>query len=166
MELKSHLPIDKQIRTIGATWLDHQLVTAEGSASATGFGAAMREALNARVDFLIKEGLAQRRDGGTILAPNFMSTLRNREMHGVADSIQRQTGLSYRPAADGVRVSGTYRQSVTLASGRFAMLSDGLGFSLVPWRPVIEPAFGRTISAVVRDGAMSWQLGRQRGISR
>lgn len=165
VELQSHLPIDKQIRTIGATWLDRQLVTADGSASTIGFGATTREALSARVDFLVEEGLAQKRDGATTLAPNFVSTLRNRELNGVAARIRRQTGLSYRPAADGTRVSGTYRQSVTLASGRFAMLSDGLGFSLVPWRPAIEPALGRTISAVVRDGSVSWQLGRQRGIS-
>jgi len=25
-----------------------------------------------------------------------------------------------------------------LASGRYAMLDDGMGFSLVPWKPVIE----------------------------
>jgi hypothetical protein len=64
VELQSHLPIDKQIQTIGVTWLDQQLVTADGSAS-TGFGAATREALSARVDFLVKEGLAQKRDGAT-----------------------------------------------------------------------------------------------------
>jgi len=52
-----------------------------------------------------------------------------------------------------------------LASGRFAMLSDGLGFSLVPWRPVIEPALGRAIGAVVRGSQVDWRLGRQRGIA-
>lgn len=33
---------------------------------------------------------------------------------------------------DGERVSGVYRRSVMLASGRYAMLDDGKGFSLVP----------------------------------
>jgi hypothetical protein len=100
------------------------------------------------------------------VAPKLLSTLRDREIHRVAQNIQQQTGLPYRPTAEGVRVSGTYRQSVTLASGRFAMLSDGLGFSLVPWRPAIEPALGRTVTAIVRDGQAMWDLGRQRGISR
>ncbi|WP_435750056.1 LysR family transcriptional regulator [Thauera sp. AutoDN2] len=35
-----------------------------------------------------------------------------------------------------------YWRSVILASGRYAMLDDGLGFSLVPWKPVIEERFG------------------------
>lgn len=67
---------------------------------------------------------------------------------------------------DGERASGVYRRSVQLASGRFAMLDDGLGFSLVPWKPVIEPRIGQTLSAVVRGGGVSWELGRQRGAGR
>ncbi|PSD21926.1 hypothetical protein C7E12_23135, partial [Stenotrophomonas maltophilia] len=36
------------------------------------------------------------------------------------------------------RVAGIrYRRSIMFASGRFAMLDDGLGFTLVPWKPVI-----------------------------
>lgn len=57
------------------------------------------------------------------------------------------------------------RRSLMLVSGRFAMLDDGLGFSLVPWRPAIERQLGRTLSAVVRGGTTRWDLGRQRGLS-
>jgi hypothetical protein len=46
--------------------------------------------------------------------------------------------LVHRLVADGERVSGIYRRNVQLTSGRFAMLDDSVGFSLVPWRPVIE----------------------------
>jgi hypothetical protein len=52
-----------------------------------------------------------------------------------------------------------------LASGRYAMLDDGMGFSLVPWRPVIEQRLGQQISATVRGTGVSWEVGRQRGIS-
>jgi len=45
--------------------------------------------------------------------------------------------MSYRPLVDGERAAGVYRRMVVAASGRFAMLVDGLGFSLVPWRPVL-----------------------------
>ncbi|PWK81221.1 uncharacterized protein DUF3363 [Fulvimonas soli] len=75
----------------------------------------------------------------------------------------KRTGLEYRAAVDGQRVAGTYRRSVMLASGRFAMLDDGVGFSLVPWRPVIAPRLGQALSAVVRGADVSWTLGRQRG---
>lgn len=51
-----------------------------------------------------------------------------------------------------------------LASGRYAMLDDGLGFSLVPWRLVIEKRLGQTLSATVRGAGASWDIGRQRGI--
>jgi len=50
-----------------------------------------------------------------------------------------------------------------LTSGRFAMLDDGIGFSLVPWRPVIEKRVGQTMSVLVRGGNVSWHFGRQRG---
>jgi hypothetical protein len=60
-------------------------------------------------------------------------------------------------------VTGVYRRSVQLASGRFAMLDDGIGFSLVPWKPVIEQRLGQTLTAVTRGGGVSWTFGRQRG---
>ena len=35
-------------------------------------------------------------------------------------------------SSEGERVAGTYRQTVMLASGRFAIIDDGNGFQLVP----------------------------------
>jgi hypothetical protein len=71
--------------------------------------------------------------------------------------------LTHRPIGDGDTVSGTYRHSVQLASGRFAMLDDGVGFSLVPWRPVMEQRLGQAISGIARGNMVSWDLGRSRG---
>lgn len=45
------------------------------------------------------------------------------------------------------------------------MLDDGMGFSLVPWRPVIEQRLGQAMTAVVRGGGVSWKFGQQRGPS-
>lgn len=165
LELQSHLPIEKQVRTIGVTWLDRQLLEGGASNLTTGCGAVTRKAISDRVDFLVEQGLAEKRDGRAFVGRTMLNTLRDREIAHAADSIQRKTGLVHRPVKDGVRVSGTYRGSVQLASGRFAMLSDGLGFELVPWRPAIEKALGRAISAVVRGEGVSWDLGRQRGLS-
>jgi hypothetical protein len=64
-----------------------------------------------------------------------------------------------------VRISGTYRRSVWLASGRFALLDDASGFSLVPWRPVVEKRLGQSISALVQGPHIAWDWGRQRGFS-
>ncbi|WP_427223708.1 DUF3363 domain-containing protein [Yersinia enterocolitica] len=52
-----------------------------------------------------------------------------------------------------------------LASGRYAMLDDGMGFSLVPWRPVIERRLGQKLAATVRGKGVTWNLGQQRGPS-
>ena len=163
--LRSHLPIEQQTRAIGATWLDQKLVGGGKGLATQGFGSEVREALRQRTDFLIEQGLAERRGERLILSRNLLATLRNRDIDAAARQIAQETGLIHRPVADGERVSGIYRRSVQLASGRFAMLDDGLGFSLVPWRPVIEQRLGQQVAAVVRGGSAFWQLGRQLGIS-
>jgi hypothetical protein len=109
--------------------------------------------------------LAEHRGQRVVVARNLLATLRGRELAQSAKGIAAETGLEHRPAADGQRVVGIYRRSVMLASGRYAMLDDGMGFSLVPWKPVIEQRLGQTMIAVVRGGNVSWQFGRLRGPS-
>ena len=163
VELRSHLPIERQTRVIGATWLDQQLIGGAGGIANNGFGGDVREALWQRSDFLLEQGLAERRGQRLILARNLLGTLRGREIDGAAKTIAAEAGLTHRAVADGERVTGTYRRNVQLASGRFAMLDDGVGFSLVPWRPVVEQRLGQQVSAIVRGSSVTWELGRQRG---
>jgi len=163
IELRSHLPIEQQVRAQGATWLDHQMVSDTRNLSPQGFGAQVRDALQDRRDFLVEQGLAKRRGARVVLARNLLATLRDRELAEVGKVIQHQTGLLHRPLREGGRTNGIYRRSVQLASGRFAMLDDGMGFSLVPWRPVVEQRLGQQVSAIVRGASVTWELGRQRG---
>ncbi|MBU1235383.1 MAG: relaxase/mobilization nuclease and DUF3363 domain-containing protein [Gammaproteobacteria bacterium] len=163
VELRSHLPVERQVRVIGATWLDQQLIGGAGGIANNGFGGDVREALRQRSDFLVEQGLAERRGLRVILARNLLGTLRGREIDDAAETIAAETGLTHRAVANGERVTGTYRRSVQLASGRFAMLDDGMGFSLVPWRPVVEQRLGQQVSAIVRGSSVTWGLGRQRG---
>ncbi len=165
VELRTPLPVERQARAIGATWLDQQLIGGSRGLSDKGFGMEVREALKQRADFLVEQGLAERQGLRVVLARNLLSTLRERELSATAHEITTQTGLQYRPAIEGERVSGVYRRSLQLASGRFALLDEGIGFSLVPWKPVIEPRLGQALSAVVQGNSVSWQLGRQRGPS-
>lgn len=166
VELRSHLPIERQTRVIGATWLDQQLIEREGGKmSDRGFGGEVREALKERIGFLAEQGLTERRGERVVLARNLLATLRERDIATAAQVLQVETGLAHRPVADGDRVTGVYRRTVLLASGRFAMLDDGMGFSLVPWRPVVEQRLGKTVTALVRGGSASWEFGRQRGAS-
>ncbi|MDR9836755.1 relaxase/mobilization nuclease domain-containing protein [Herbaspirillum huttiense] len=165
VELKSHLPIERQTRVIGATWLDQQLIGGGKGLGDLGFGAEVKDALRQRADFLAEQGLAERHGQRIVLARNLLGTLRGRELAKAAQGIAAETGLVHRPVADGQRVAGIYRRSVILASGRYAMLDDGMGFSLVPWKPVIEQRLGQQLAATVRGGGVSWDIGRQRAIS-
>ncbi|MBV5293694.1 MAG: relaxase/mobilization nuclease and DUF3363 domain-containing protein [Curvibacter lanceolatus] len=165
VELKSHLPIERQARVIGATWLDQQLIGGGSGLGNLGFGSEVNQAMQQRAEFLAEQGLAERRGQRVILARNLLATLRDRDVIRAAKDIATETGLEHRLAADGQRVTGIYRRSLMLASGRFAMLDDGMGFSLVPWTPVIEQRLGMLISGQVHGGTLSWQIRRQQGLS-
>ncbi|KGB98677.1 relaxase/mobilization nuclease and DUF3363 domain-containing protein [Burkholderia cepacia] len=165
VELKSHLPIERQTRVIGATWLDQHLIGGGKELSDLGFGAEVKDALRQRTDFLTEEGLAERKGQRVVLARNLLATLRGRELAQAVKDIAAETGLEHRPVVDGRRVSGIYRRSIMLASGRYAMLDDGMGFSLVPWKPVIEQRLGQQLSATVRGDVVSWTFGQKRGMS-
>ncbi|HEL5339991.1 TPA: relaxase/mobilization nuclease and DUF3363 domain-containing protein [Stenotrophomonas maltophilia] len=165
VELQAHLPIERQTRVIGATWLDRQLIGGGQGLGDAGFAGEVRQALAQRADFLVEQGLAERRGQRVILARNLLATLRGRELAAEAQRIAAETGLAHRPVADGERASGVYRRSVQLASGRFAMLDDGMSFQLVPWKPVIEQRLGQTLAVTVRGGGATWEFGRQRGPS-
>jgi hypothetical protein len=60
-------------------------------------------------------------------------------------------------------VAGIYRRSVSLVSGRYVTLDDGVGFSLVLWKPVIEQRIGQRLVATVAGwlGKMGVNAGRQ-----
>ncbi|MCM3916192.1 relaxase/mobilization nuclease and DUF3363 domain-containing protein [Pseudomonas aeruginosa] len=164
VELKSHLPIEQQARVIGATWLDQQLIGGGRGLGDLGFASGVRQAMQQRADFLVEQGLAERQGQRVILARNLLATLRNRELTQVAREIAAETGLEHRPVQDGQRVTGIYRRSVILASGRYAVLDDGKGFSLVPWMPIIEQRLGQQAAATIYGRAVSWDIGKQQGL--
>lgn len=162
---RSDLDLAAQIKAPGATWLDHRLIERGAGVADGGFGAEVRRAMDARTDHLVKEGLARRYDERTVFERGLLDTLRKRELDSVGAKIAGETGLAYRPAADGEKISGVVRQRLALASGRFAMLDDGLGFRLVPWASTLEQQLGRQVSGVVRPGGgIDWTLGRKRDL--
>lgn len=164
--LRSHLPLARQVQALGATWLDSQLIEGGAALADAGFGAQARGAMRDRAAYLERDGLAERRGQQVVVQRNLLRTLRSRELAATGKAIQAETGLAYRPVGEDGRASGVYRRSVQLASGRFAMLDDGLGFSLLPWRPVIEQRLGQSVSATLQAGRVTWEFGRQRGPSR
>lgn len=164
VELRSHLSMDQQVRAMGVTWLDRQLVGNGSIASGTGFAAEVRDAMRERVDFLVTQGFAERRGRRVIFAQDLLATLQGRDVSTAGHALEKQTGKTFQPARTGQLVSGTYSHSIQLTSGRFAVLNSELGFSLVPWQPVVEPRLGQQVSARVRGPFVNWHFGRGQGI--
>lgn len=162
---RSDLPLEAQVTAPGATWLDRQLVAREPTPTGNGFGAEIREAMARRADHLVTEGLARHQNGKTLFTRGLINTLHKRELDNVTSCLAAETGLAHAPSAVGDYVTGTYRQRVTLASGRFAMIDDGLGFQLVPWRPALEQKLGQHVSGtMLPGGGVEWSFGRQRDL--
>jgi type IV secretory pathway VirD2 relaxase len=166
MRVLSAYDLDRQITSEGATWLDRQLVNREqGALADAGFGAEVKAALERRKDELIRQGLAWRAQDGSVRSrKDLLSAFGRQEVERVGQKLAGERGLSFRPIEDGQTIRGRLIGSAHLASGRFAMIDDGFGFSLVPWRPMIENEIGREVLGVMRGHDVSWQLGRSRGL--
>ena len=163
---RSDIPLEAQIKAPGATWLDRQLVARDPVATGNGFGREVRDALDARASHLETQGLARRQGQRVILAQDLVGTLKNQELTAATQAIAARTGLEHKPSGAGDYVSGIYRERVTLSTGRFAMIDEGLGFQLVPWRPALDQHLGQHITGTMSPGgSVDWALGRGRGIS-
>lgn len=167
LAVRSDPSIEEQIHAHGATWLDRQLVADEPTEVAEGgFGRGLRQALQNRTDYLVEQGLAQRDGQRVIFARNLIGTLRDREVNALGARLAAETGLPFAKASEGDQVAGIYRQRFSLASGRFAMIDDGIGFKLVPWSPSAEKHLGSHVAGVMRanGSGVDWSFGRRRGI--
>jgi type IV secretory pathway VirD2 relaxase len=167
LAVRSDLSIERQVTATGATWLDRQAIARDPTPlGGGGFGAEVSEALEQRAEHLIDEGLAKRQGQRVIFNRDLLNTLRKRELDAVGEKLANEIGRPHTPSGTGEYVAGTYQRRIALASGRFAMIDDGLGFQLVPWTPSIEKHLGKHISGIARsNGGIDWDLGRNRGLA-
>ena len=165
LAVRSDLSVEAQTTAHGATWLDRRLIAREPAAlGEAGFGGEVRAALDRRTEHLVGEGLARRQGQRVLFARDLLDTLRQRELTAVGERLAAGTGLPARTVKEGEHMAGVYRQRVTLASGRFAMIDDGLGFSLVPWTPTLERHLGRQIAGVATPTGVNWTFDHKRGL--
>ena len=163
----SALNLDAQVTANGATWLDRELVAPEPTPIRdTGFGRDAQKALVRRQQWLIEQGLA-RQDGDSIAyRANLLATLARRELADKGQELAQEQGEAFHMAQDGERITGRYKGAVELVSGKYALVETrSKEFTLVPWRPVIEKEFGRTVSGIVIGDGIRWELDRSRGLS-
>ncbi|CAH2398190.1 relaxase/mobilization nuclease RlxS [Mesorhizobium escarrei] len=163
VEKLSFLSLERQVGFDGATWIDRELVSDEPEGLRnSGFGREVREVQVRRRQWLIVQGLAHEDQGRIVFRSNMLSILRHRELNRVAGQLSDELGLSYSEAKPGVRVEGTLRRSVELASGQYAVIEKSREFTLVPWRPVLDRHIGKEVSGIMRGEGISWTIGRQR----
>jgi hypothetical protein len=163
----SLLDLEAQVRSPGATWLDRQLVAREPEALAeTGFGKQVRQALARRAEVLLERGLAERSGQGVRYRRGLIQALAQIEVAQAGEAYARAAGGWFEAAEPGRTISGRYREKLQLDSGPFAVVElRGLGFALVPWRPVIEKHLGSEVTATLEvGGGVAWQVGRRREI--
>jgi type IV secretory pathway VirD2 relaxase len=172
IDIHSAVNLDRQVTADAATWLDRQLVGRHPVERAPiGFGRQVEKALERRNETLIDRKLAYRaQDGAMRYQPDLLATLQRRELDRAGERLAARNveRLSYVPARDGATIRGIYRGTISLTSGRFAIIANEQQFTLTPWRPVLERFRGREVVGIARGLGISWQLGlhRTRGLSR
>jgi type IV secretory pathway VirD2 relaxase len=159
--------LDQQIGHDGATWLDRELVSRQRMAlTDEGFGQEVRAALEKRKQSLVDMGHATNLGDGNTRAPrDLIQRLAAADIERAGKALAAERGLEWRPAVPGNYVTGQLVGSTQLSSGRFAMIDDGLGFSLVPWRLALEQHIGRQVSGIAMPGGdVDWSFGRKLGL--
>jgi hypothetical protein len=148
----------------GKAFLDRELVADKPADLGRGFGADVRDALDRRRQWLVEQDLAAI-DGDTIrYHRNLLSVLQLRELRSVAGGLAGELEKPFVEARTGQSVEGTYRRAIKVGDARFALIERSRDFTLVPWRPVLERETGKAVSGIVREGGISWTIGRSRGL--
>lgn len=167
VEMLSPIGLDKQVTHDGATWLDKELMR-QGSPDLreTGFGLEMKRAMERRKQVLVQRGDARDLGQGRIRATrDLVQRLEAREIDRVGRTMAADRGRDWSPVKPGSRFGGELVGSTQLPSGRFAMIDNGLGFSLVPWNEALELRIGQQIGGVgLQGGGVDWSFGRKRGL--
>ncbi|MFT8809421.1 relaxase/mobilization nuclease domain-containing protein [Gluconobacter sp.] len=167
LSARSDLDLAAQVKAPGATWLDHRLVERQPMELArAGFGTEVRQAMQERTRHLADRGLASfYADGSTRYQRNLLATLRQQELDQVGGKLAKESGLAYERSIPGNFVTGQYVKRLSLSSGRFAMIDNGMGFQLVPWAPSLEKQHDRYVDGVARDdGGVDWRHDRKRDL--
>lgn len=165
----SPMGLEQQIGHDGATWLDRELASRQRTVLADdGFGRDVTAALAKRRRWLVDKGYAaDLGDGRVRAARDLVLRLEARDIEHAGRALAAERGRQWRPAIAGNEVSGQLVGSAQLSSGRFAMIDDGSGFSLVPWRPALEQHIGRQISGTAMSGGdVNWSFAQRRGLGR
>jgi type IV secretory pathway VirD2 relaxase len=166
LRIQSYLTFEKLAEAEGVSWLDKELLAKAPTHIADhSFGAEAKTALNRRRQWLISQGLGQL-DGQGQFKPSskLFESLRRREFEQATQALAKELGVPHYAAVEGEQISGTYTKPVTLASGKYGIIQKAQEFTLVPWRPDMEPMHGKVITGTASAQGIQWEWGPRRGL--
>jgi len=163
----SVIDVEAQVTAHAATWLDRRLIAdTDASVADSGFGRELRQALMRRQQWLIEQGLARRQGNTIMFGRDLLVTLSQREVLATGEKLARDRGLALRVPQNGERISGQYRETVTLVSGPYASIEAASDLALLPQRRTVWKAQDRGVSGLVVDDEVDRHVGRRRGLGR
>lgn len=163
VETLSSVPLLRLPTWQGLTWLDRQLLEGVGEpVRDAGFGRELRSALALRRQWLVDEGLAREQNGQLRGVRGAIAKLRERDLINAGKRLAHEFGTSFVMSRPGEQISGILERRVDLPSGSYAMVANAHEFTLLPWRPILQRRLGTSVSGLVRDHDVRWQLGRGR----
>jgi type IV secretory pathway VirD2 relaxase len=163
VEILSAVPVEKLPRVGAITWLDREAqASAAGPIRDKGFGREVRTAMQARRQWLVEQELADVEEGALRYRAGALAALQRRELLRIAGQLSRELGKPFAEAEHGERVDGKLARRIDGTGGHYAVVEKAKQFTLVPWKPVFERHIGKEVSGRVRDGGISWTIGRGR----
>lgn len=163
VEILSSEPVERLAGIEGATWLDRELAApSDTHARDAGFGREVRDALDARRQWLVEQDLAEEGEQGIRVRQNALAVLQRRELLRVAAGLSEELGKDFVETKPGERIEGRVVRRIDMASGRFALIEKSREFTLLPWRQVLEKQIGKQASGIMRESGISWIFGRGR----
>lgn len=161
----SYIPLEQLATYDGVTWLDQELLLDSPSPIVNAhYGAKTMKVFNKRKDWLIKQGLGEKRDGIFKPKPGLLTALQRRELVRTGMALSQELKLNFVETSPGETILGTYRRPVQLAQNKYALIERAYEFTLVPWRPVLERARGKTVSGIMQSQSISWNINKKRGL--
>ena len=89
-----------------------------------------------------------------------MSSLRRQDAGRIAESLSRQLNAVYFPQEVGSCISGVYERVVTTPTTKLAVIRRAGTFTLAPWKPALEPMWGRMVTGFIGPNRVARTLDR------
>jgi len=151
--IESHAPLEQLPTTVGATWLDRQLLVRQPmTPSDHGFGTEMKSALRQRQRWLVKNGYLSQRGEQLVARRRLLETLTRKDVAVAGSRLGNELRRSFRDGSEFDLKSAKTSGSIRLASGRFAVVQKGKEFTLAPWRQAMRMRKNMGIGIDARKG--------------